>query len=223
MLESAEDSLKIKHLARRYTTTVPKYKTSFKKEIRATDTDLVVQVDKHTTKDLIKLTRSDGTMLYADSTTIKSGKKIKMSVPKDSTVTLEFPVYPQLLQYSGTVTCRHSNNNLEKTEWDNLSSSSKCAAVAVYAMHQAFCLVGGDESIWGFGKRAQGVEDHHEVLRKIELPEGCKNYKKVVHGKFFRLILTEDNRIFFNGQNRKYMFGSAMQRNTHVDHMFEVP
>ena len=34
-----------------------------------------------------------------------------------------------------------------------------------------------------------------------------RNIKAVAHGKFFRLVLTEEGRIYWNGQSRKYMFG----------------
>ena len=81
--------------------------------------------------------------------------------------------------------------------------------------------VGGDESIWGVGYRNQGSGDNCR-LRRIETPAECRNYKKVVQGKFHRVILTQDGRVFFNGQNRKYMFRSSMSRDDHLHHFFEV-
>lgn len=49
-----------------------------------------------------------------------------------------------------------------------------------------------------------------------------RNFKKVAHGKFFRLVLTEEGRLFCNGQNRKYMMGSGVNTNDHVDHFHEL-
>ena len=75
-------------------------------------------------------------------------------------------------------------------------------------MHESVCLLGGDGSLWGFGLRSQGYELNEEKLRKIDRPDLCKNPKKIFHAKFCRYYLTEDNRLFFTGQNRKYMVGS---------------
>lgn len=36
------------------------------------------------------------------------------------------------------------------------------------------------------------------------------------------MILTEEGRVFFNGQNRKYMFSSGMDRARHVDRFGEI-
>mmetsp|Transcript_1038 Transcript_1038/g.1724 ORF Transcript_1038/g.1724 Transcript_1038/m.1724 type:complete len:121 (+) Transcript_1038:1481-1843(+) len=41
------------------------------------------------------------------------------------------------------------------------------------------------------------------------MPSDCRNFKKVIQGKFNRVILTENNELFFSGQPRKYMFGSG--------------
>ena len=49
-----------------------------------------------------------------------------------------------------------------------------------------------------------------------------KNFKKVAHGKFFRVVLTQEGRLFFNGQSRRYMFGSGMNRDSHLQHFHEI-
>ena len=36
-----------------------------------------------------------------------------------------------------------------------------------------------------------------------------KNVKKISHGKYFRVALTEEGKLFFQGQSRKYMLGSC--------------
>ena len=82
MLQSSEDSLKIKHLVSSYRTAVQKFQVGFKKEICApADTDLEIFVDKHTSGDLLKITSQDGSMLYADKATLKKGKKVVVKVP----------------------------------------------------------------------------------------------------------------------------------------------
>ena len=89
-------------------------------------------------------------------------------------------------------------------------------------MHHSVCFVGGDESVWGWGYRSQGAGEENVKLRRIESPEGMKNFKKVAHGKYFRCVLTQEGRLFFNGQSRRYMFGSNMNRDTHVQHFHEI-
>jgi len=83
-------------------------------------------------------------------------------------------------------------------------------------MHHSVFFVGGDESVWGMGMRTQGRTQDQSKLNKIEIPEAMRNVKKYAHGKFFRLALTEDGRLFINGENRKYMTGSNISRETYV-------
>ena len=76
-------------------------------------------------------------------------------------------------------------------------------------MHHAFTLVGGDGSIWGCGLRSNGNDKSQEQFKQITLPADCVNFKKVCQGKFVRVILTENNKLFWSGQNRKYMWASG--------------
>ena len=46
------------------------------------------------------------------------------------------------------------------------------------------------------------------------MPEGAR-IKKVCHGKFFRLVLTDDNNLWHSGQTRRYMAGSNVGRDSH--------
>ena len=103
-----------------------------------------------------------------------------------------------------------------------MQESAACSAVQVYACHEAAIFVGGDDSLWGIGYRAQGNGADKCKLRRIEAPAECRNFKKIAHGKFFRVALTQEGKIWFNGQNRKYMFSSNMERNLHADHFFEI-
>ena len=148
-------------------------------------------------------------MLFVDSGAVKSGKNLKMVLEKGQKATLEYPAYPQILQYSGHVRTRH-DSIARVNEWTKLEKSTQCAPVEVHAMHQYFTLVGGDGSIWGCGLRTNGYEREREEFQQIPVPSECQNYKKVVQGKFLRVILTEDNKLFFSGQPRKYMFSSGI-------------
>ena len=50
-----------------------------------------------------------------------------------------------------------------------------------------------------------------------------RNFKKVTHGKFFRLVLTQEGRIFINGEARRYMCGSGYDRSRSVPKFDEFP
>ena len=68
-------------------------------------------------------------------------------------------------------------------------------------------FLGGDGSIWGIGYRCQGAGEENCKLKKITAPDAMRNIKDVCHGKFFRAVVTEDGRFFWNGQSRRYMMG----------------
>ena len=84
-------------------------------------------------------------------------------------------------------------------------------------------FVGNDESVWGMGYRAQGLAAENRALKVLETPHNLKNFKKVVHGKFLRCILTQEGRLFYAGQVRKYIFGSHIDRNAHLLDFYEIP
>lgn len=221
VLLNSEDAKKIYHLARNYTTAHKLYDGKFSKIVTATDSDLIIRVDKQTSKDLIQLQSGSGQVL-ADVNSFKTGRKLMVRVPKGQAATVEFPVRPLLASFAGRLYCRGQDYTVEHTALTRMQETAECAAVRVYAMQEAALFVGGDESLWGIGYRAQGSGRDKCQLRRIEAPEGCRNIRKVAHGKFFRVVLTEEGRVFFNGQNRKYMFSSGMDRHRHIDRFGEI-
>lgn len=93
-----------------------------------------------------------------------------------------------------------------------MDETSQCAAVKVVAMHNSVMFIGGDESCWGMGMRSQGRNADDPKLKRIQAPESMRNIKKIAHGKFFRLVLTEEGRLYVNGEARRYMLGSGYDR-----------
>ena len=83
-------------------------------------------------------------------------------------------------------------------------------------------FVGTDEQVMGMGYRACGRDEGAHNLKVLERPENCTGYKKVCAGKFFRLILCNDGRLFFCGQNKKYMIGKDIEVNAQCDKFYEV-
>ena len=128
MLKSEIDSQKIAHLTKQYRTEAQKFTTGFKREITATDEDMFIRIDKNTSSDLVKVTHEDGRMLFIDSANVKSGKNLKMALTKGQKATLEFPSYPQILQYGGYIRTRH--NVYEQCDnWKKLEKSTEAAPV----------------------------------------------------------------------------------------------
>ena len=72
------------------------------------------------------------------------------------------------------------------------------------------------------GYRACGRDEGAHNLKLLERPENCTGYKKVCAGKFFRLILCNDGKLFFCGQNKKYMIGKDIEVNAQCDKFYEV-
>ena len=59
-------------------------------------------------------------------------------------------------------------------------------------------FVSEDDSIWAMGKGLLGPEDEGWI-REIPRPLTCNSYKKVIHSRGFRLLLTEFGQMFVNG------------------------
>lgn len=94
-MSSDIDSAKIVHIAKSVRTAPQKFTTSFRREIEATEEDMVVQLDKITSTDLVKIS-TDDSQIYADCASLRS-RKIEVKVAKGKKATLEFPVFPQVL------------------------------------------------------------------------------------------------------------------------------
>ena len=90
--------------------------SSFRREIEANEKDLLVRVSKHTATDFLMLSNSENVSVYADRSSIKSGRKAILKVAKGTKATIEFPVYPKILQMSG-LSYRRSGNHLKKESW----------------------------------------------------------------------------------------------------------
>ena len=55
-----------------------------------------------------------------------------------------------------------------------------------------------NEQIFAMGKGLTGSQDRG-WLREIKKPADCTNFKKVIHSYNFRMILTEEGKVFVNG------------------------
>ena len=71
----------------------------------------------------------------------------------------------------------------------------------VVACHQALFMELADGTVWGLGHF--GPPFYREYAQ-IEIPDDCKNIKKLAHGKFTRYILTESNDVYVLGKNKNY-------------------
>ena len=56
----------------------------------------------------------------------------------------------------------------------------------------------------------------------IEIPKDCsKVYLKEAVGKFFRLLLTAEHKLLFNGKN-KYFVAGLPERNAYYDKFYDI-
>lgn len=105
------------------------------------------------------------------------------------------------------------NRDGETQRNDTYTTVPGVSAVKVYARHYHAMFVTETEAIYGMGFRVQGRDSSDGDVRMITKPEDCKDYLKVTTGKFFRLIVTKTNKLFFAGQNKKYMVGKDVDVN----------
>ena len=81
ILESPMDAYKIKHLAQRYASSSKMFDFEFNKTVTATDHDLIIKVDKHTSSQLLQI-KNGSDFIIASKGSMLSGKKIEMRIPK---------------------------------------------------------------------------------------------------------------------------------------------
>ena len=153
---------------------------------------MTIRLDNHTSKELIQIkkTDSDQGMILANVGAFKSGKTLPLHLDAGESATINFPVRPQIINYSGKLHCRGQDFSMDHESWTMLEDTAQCAVAQVYSCHEAAIYVSADDTIWGVGYRAQGQGRDNCSLRRIEKPDDCCNYKKIAHGKFFRVILT---------------------------------
>ena len=94
--------MKIKHIARIYETDERKYECKFKREVIATDRDLKIMIDGHTSNDLIEI-KKEGEVILADAGSFRSGKNMTMTVPAGTSATIEYPLRPQIVNFVGWI------------------------------------------------------------------------------------------------------------------------
>ena len=92
--------------------------------------------------------------------------------------------------------------DLEHSSLKTLSGSTYAKPMRIFASHHQI-LIQGDSSdgnnLWGQGYRVQSLKNHSRELRKLEFEFAPGPIKKVVVGKFARLLLSEDGNIWVNG------------------------
>mgnify|MGYP003885840291 CR=1 FL=1 len=108
---------------------------------------------------------------------------------------------PQIVNFTGRIGGSRFGGmeDLSKEAFTPLQETAQCAAVKVVAMHHAAMFVGGDDSVWGVGYRPSGQGNDNAQLKRVSAPESMRNFKKIAHGKFFRLVLTEEGKLFWQG------------------------
>lgn len=89
----SQDAVKIGHLARSYATAYKKFDFTFKKEVTATDGDLLIKIDSCTTDDLIEI-KSENQTILTDASGFRSGGNTSMKVEAGKSATITFPVKP---------------------------------------------------------------------------------------------------------------------------------
>ena len=100
--------------------------------IKAVEEDRVLKLDKITSKDIVQVTKQDGSKQYL-SNVQKADKNETIEIKSGEVVTIEFPVFPEILQYSGSLRRRH--NELDSSVWKVMDDWQEADAVSIHAMH----------------------------------------------------------------------------------------
>ena len=126
-----------------------------------------------------------------------------MRIPKGETIVIKFPYSVNAVNMSGYLSNSKQDKFISYEDYTEVEGAGNIKANEVYAQHHHAMFIDKDGQIMGIGIRANGDSDTQvkPTLKIIERPKNYKGkYKKVTTGKFFRLLLTEDNKLFVNGK-----------------------
>jgi len=146
-----------------------------------------------------------------------------MRVAQGEEVVIEFPIGVNDVMMSGKINIRNaSDDSIAMTDYDTIEGIEKISAVKVVARNHHAMFVAGDDQVLGMGYRCSGKETDMHKLRLIPKPDDCADYLKIDTGKFFRVLLTKENKLFFSGQNKKYMLGKEVEVNAYAEKFVEI-
>ena len=94
---------------------------------------------------------------------------MSITVPAGTKATIEFPVRPQIVNFSGWIGGNRFGG-MEEINYESftpLQDTAQCAAVKVVAMHSCVMFVGGDDSIWNLGYRCNGQGNEKAQLQRV--------------------------------------------------------
>ena len=74
----------------------------------------------------------------------------------------------------------------------------------------------------GVGYRAGGRGEGDAKHKLLKRPADCRDYADYRTGKFFRLLLTKEGKLFFSGQNKKGSAGNTIQLNDCIEEFKDV-
>ena len=136
--------------------------------------------------------------IIVDATTFAQGKQNSMKIDANEEVTIEFPVAINEVKMSGRMMVRNGDD-VRHEDFKMIEGTEQISASKVHSRHHHAMFVSSDEQVMGMGFRACGKGEGAHKLKLLERPEDCHGYKKVCAGKFFRLILTNEGKLFFCG------------------------
>ena len=111
---------------------------------------------------------------------------------------------------SGRLYCRGSDSDTIELSKFTIQEKVTMNAIAVRARHHHAMFIGSKDDIMGVGYRAGGREEGKGKHRLLTRPDDCRDYLEYQTGKFFRLVLTKEGKLFFSGQNKRNSVGGAI-------------
>ena len=141
---------------------------------------------------------------------------------KDQTYEIQFPIAPNNVYMTGRLYCRGSDTDTIELSKFELQEKVSMNAIAVRARHHHAMFIGSKDDIMGVGYRAGGRGEGTGKHKLITRPAECRDYAEYETGKFCRLLLTKEGKLFFSGQNKRNSVGSAIALNDAVNEFKEV-
>lgn len=120
-------------------------------------------------------------------------------------------LYTGWLQLTDNDDANGDMHNLNSYSWTQIVAAINLSANRVLACGKAVMFVTDSESVWGMGKKVQGSQADERTLTRLQTPPGCKNFAKIIQTRYYRLILTQDYKLFFSGHNMSYLFGYDLE------------
>ena len=176
----------------------------------------------------ISLDGSDEPPLYANMAQMEVMKQKPFVIPKGQSATISIENSYPTVMFAGTFQFKLP---LQSRSWKTLFDSSIFKPKQVFGQGDNMMFIDQNDEIWAVGKGLEGKHDEGWI-RKLKKPANCSDIKKAQVIQYedkktkemfsFRVLLTNDGRLFVHGDGFKDVLQLVNDSENALDQFKEV-